>query len=615
VALLVAMEVSVVAAIVFGFIAGHVTPLTAAASVICGVGSGIYTLTTVGLSGEPTRKPRVLDWFIIVCFGLFTLRSFCWVLFVDGEDLSILSENNFSDMPLHLTFINYLARGPSFWPDNPIYSGLKLHYPIGTDLFNALLKMMGLNEILALIAVGLAASLITCVALYQWGKGFAVAGFLFSGGTAGFSFFSDLWDSFREFLHTGHFVFSICDYQFYEAWKNIALAMFVTQRGLLYAIPAGLFLLCSWRDRWLRNKTSALPLPIEAVFFSTLPLFNVHAFIWFSALLGYWLAVGPPGIRLHVAKLVGVSFIPATIFVALVTGLFCPGGSMAHVIHLQPGWLQADDGFVEFWFGNFGVLPLCTAALLLLLFWKIEFRRASPEGKRWHLAKLRFRFIKRDWRENEVRTAPAFTIPAIALFLLACIVMFAPWEWDNTKMMVWSYFVVLPFLWQYVVKPLPRLAGAALCILLFFSGFVSLWGGIDRSHTGWPIVNRQEMHDIRIAIRDLPVNETFAAYPDLNHPLLLSGCKLAEGFEGHLHSHGIDYRPRLRQLDALLSGRADWGQIADELHIRYLFWGGLEQEHYPQSLAPWRQQCPVIAHGAWGTIYDLKPQPTSVSSR
>ena len=130
------------------------------------------------------------------------------MLFIDGEDYSILSENNFSDMPLHLTFINYLARGPSFWPDNPIYSGLKLHYPIGTDLFNALLKMIGVNEIFSLTGVGLMASLITCVALYQWGKGFALAGFLFSGGTAGFSFFSDLWDSFREFLRPGHFAFA-----------------------------------------------------------------------------------------------------------------------------------------------------------------------------------------------------------------------------------------------------------------------------------------------------------------------------------------------------------------------------------------------------------------------
>ncbi len=241
VALLVAIGVSVAAAIVFGFIAGHLTPLMAAASLVCGAGGAVYAWAKLRLSDEPTRKPSMLDWFVIACFGLFALRAFGWLLFVDGEDYSILSENNFSDMPLHLTFINYLARGPSFWPDNPIYSGLKLHYPIGTDLFNALLKMIGVNEFFSLTVVGLVASLITCVALYQWGKGFALAGFLFSGGTAGFSFLGDLWDSFREFLHTGRFAFAICDYQFYEAWKNIALALFLTQRGLLYAIPAGLF--------------------------------------------------------------------------------------------------------------------------------------------------------------------------------------------------------------------------------------------------------------------------------------------------------------------------------------------------------------------------------------
>src|ERR1700745_1470290 len=115
--------VSVVAAIVFGFIAGHLTLLTAAAALICGAGNAIYILKRGPLSTEPTRA-TVLDWFVIVCFGLFALRAFGWLLFVDGEDYSILSENNFSDMPLHLTFINYLARGPSFWPENTTYSAL-----------------------------------------------------------------------------------------------------------------------------------------------------------------------------------------------------------------------------------------------------------------------------------------------------------------------------------------------------------------------------------------------------------------------------------------------------------------------------------------------------------
>src|SRR5438093_3978731 len=78
VALLVAMGVSVVAAIAFGFIAGHLTLLTATAALICGAGSAIYVLKKVRLSDEPARKPSVLDWFVIVCFGLFALRAFCW---------------------------------------------------------------------------------------------------------------------------------------------------------------------------------------------------------------------------------------------------------------------------------------------------------------------------------------------------------------------------------------------------------------------------------------------------------------------------------------------------------------------------------------------------------
>src|SRR5437763_16739703 len=160
VAVLVGMSVSAVAAIAFGFIAGHLTALLAAASLLCGTAGAIYSLTTLSFPAEPTEKPRALDWLAICCFSLFALRAFCWLSFVDDADLSILSENNFSDMPLHLTFINYLARGPTFWRESPIYRGLKLHYPIGSDLFSALLKLVGLNDIIALVWVGLGASLI-----------------------------------------------------------------------------------------------------------------------------------------------------------------------------------------------------------------------------------------------------------------------------------------------------------------------------------------------------------------------------------------------------------------------------------------------------------------------
>jgi hypothetical protein len=287
---------------------------------------------------------------------------------------------------------------------------------------------------------------------------------------------------------------------------------------------------------------------------------------------------------------------------------------MAHVIHFRAGWLQDDDGFFEFWFGNFGVLPLCVLALVFLTLWRIDCHRAILQGKWWYFWRYRCRLAKRDWLQDNVRMTVAFVIPAVGLFLLACFVMFAPWEWDNTKIMIWSYLALLPFLWRYILKPLPCLARTAICILLFFSGFASLCGGLDLSHTGWPIVNRQELSDIQHAVRNLPVAETFAAYPDLNHPLLLNGCKLVEGFQGHLHSHGIDYLPRLHQLDALMLGRSDWRKLADDLHVRYLFWGKREQEHYPQSLTPWRQESVVVAQGAWGTVFDLNTQSKKISA-
>src|SRR5205085_9917021 len=88
--------------------------------------------------------------------------------------------------------------------------------------------------------IGLLASLATFYAFYRWGGLFAVAGFLFNGGVVGF-----------EFLNN----FEFKDYQGQNtiAWKSIPLSMFVTQRGLLYAIPAGLLLLWNWRQKFYRS--------------------------------------------------------------------------------------------------------------------------------------------------------------------------------------------------------------------------------------------------------------------------------------------------------------------------------------------------------------------------
>jgi hypothetical protein len=188
--------------------------------------------------------------------------------------------------------------------------------------------------------------------------------------------------------------------------------------------------------------------------------------------------------------------------------------------------------------------------------------------------------------------------------------MFAPWAWDNTKIMIWSYLAILPFLHEMLLEPV-GFSGIVLrasnYAMLFFSGFISLLGGLDGSHTGYEIAKRSELEPVVFAVSHLSPDSTFAGYPTYNHPLLLAGCKMVEGYAGHLFSHGIAYEARDEQLTRMMLGAPDWRAIADSLHVRYLYWGSMEEDNYAKSTQPWKN-LPVAAAGDWGTIYDLGAQ-------
>lgn len=526
----------------------------------------------IAMKGFPAGAPLRgwAAWSVSVVFTLFALRAFCWLVFLRDGDIAFLSPNNLGDLSLHLTFIRNLASGVPFWPANPIFSACPLHYPFGVDLFNSLLSLAGANVLRGLVWVGLLGALATGVALWRWGGAFTMAGFLFNGGLAGFAIF-----------HTHHFA----DFQDALDWKSIPLALFVTQRGLLYALPAGLALLWSWRERFLRGQRG-LPFWIEALLYATMPLFHIHTFLFLSAMLGAWLLVpavsGRPAPRGAIVKLGCVAFLPATLLIAKLTG----GGRCGSAIHCTAGWIGKDLSFSQSVFENFGVLPVLVVALLGWL-WQ---RRGKPE----------------------TRELTAVALPAMALFGVACFVIFASWEWDNTKLLIWSYLAVLPAL-DAMLRTCSRPLRAMACCALFFSGAVSLAGGLDGSHTNYTLASREELDALSPALRPLPVTATFACLPTYNHPLLLLGRNVVAGYEGHLSSHGIDYLPRFHALEQLLKGEPDWPECARQLGADYLFWGKREQEKYGAG-DPWQGKLPLVAEGTWGAIYDLRAAPPLTTS-
>ena len=605
---LVAFCVATLTSIVFGYLCAGLLPATARLSLLVGALAGAWTWIALsgGLAGFwrqrgaeggfalDERQPvsGLVEWGVISMFILFALRAFCWLIFWKNGEVQFISTNNLGDLSLHLTYINYLANGAPFWPENPIYAGTGLHYPYGVDLFNALLNLGGVSVVRGLVWVGLLASAATAVTLRRWGGPFAMAAFLFTGGIAGFAIFTTMhWNG-------GNLQIEFDDYLDHYtnpdgsshpiAWKSIPLALFITQRGLLYAIPAGLTLLWSWRARFFRGQRG-LPFPVELLLYATMPLFHLHSFIFLSMLLGFWGAMAllasrwphflkglvrePKMLLREVAKLIAWAFVPATILVWLLTGF-----NSGSTIHWKAGWMQ-DEPFFLFWFRNFGFLPICVAALFVWLW----FRRSTEEA-----AELAM-----------------FAVPSVLFFLVTCFVMFAPWEWDNTKLMIWCFLTAVPALWA-MLRQLSWGFRAGVCVALFLSGFVSLLGGLDSSHQGYSLADRSELDSVAASIRGIPVTATFACFPVYNHPLLVLGHKVVAGYLGHLGSHGIDYKPRKAELDSLLNGEPGWEERARALKVDYLFWGTREQKEYANSSTPWRSSASQIAAGQWGALFDLR---------
>ncbi len=610
-----------ICALIFGWAGGGLGSKTAWLSLVLGAIAGVfaYLATTDSVSDaveadeneaddsapverRGARRYGPLFWTMAAIFALFAFRSFGWLLYNDNEQLMIQSPNNLGDLSLHIAYIRDFANGTPLWPKNPIFPHGALRYPAGVDLFNSLLLLVHVDLIKSLVWVGLLSSLATFYAFYRWGGLFSVAGFLFNGGIVGFQALGTL-------MREG--VFRFADYQGDKsiAWKSLPLSMFVTQRGLLYAIPAGLLLLWQWRCRFRKvDEPPPLPFWLELSLYATMPLFHVHTFLALSIVLAALFLCGNPSSRGQLVSLVAASLLPATALVCVVTGRFSAAGG---ILSWHPGWVLSDhdlgrSSFIAFWWINFGIL-----VPLLLDLYVVCGVRAWKD---------------RSGGNRRISEDIAFLFPAGVIILLTLLVSFAPWAWDNLKVMVWGYFILLPFLWREVVRVCPLPLRVALCVALFGSGFVSLFGGLAAGRPGHALANRGEVDTVGAVMRGdavaldapvepLPVEARFAAYPTYNHPLLLQGRNVVLGYPGHLWTAGFKYAEEEARLTNLMMGREGWQEDAKALGVRYIFWGRGEIDNYETkegtapSTKPWEQLLTPIYRGEWCAIYDLQQLP------
>ena len=552
---LVFVAVTTIAAAGLSALAGRLE--TRGAWIALAAGTIAAALTTRA-AHAPRQKITLADTILFVVFAVASLRAFLWVVYAQQNELKVLSPHNLGDMALHLNLILRWANGGAFWPDNPFLAGAGFAYHPGMDFWNAVLRVAGVPVYEGLRWTGLLGAAATAAALWRWGRGFALAAFLFAGGLGAVAVLQNGVDIMQAETE----------------WKNLFLTMLVTQRGLLYSLPAGLVLMTVWRARLAGVDGPRLPLLAQVALYAGMPFFNAPAFLFLSVLLAACFIAGwARGLRRPFLVVGLLSVIPATWLVSLVT----VGFTAPSAFRFAPGWMQGDGGW-WFWLWNFGIfLPLAVWLGVVI------FRRGGAD----------------------VATR-VFYVTSAGTLLFCFLFLLAPWPWDNTKLMIWGYLGLAPLLWEKLLARRAFWMQAVACFLLFASGAVALAVGLDARH-GYKIADRAELADLQVMLRRVPINARVACTPSFEHPVLLLGQPVVMGHDGHLFSQGLDYGPVLQKLETLMDGADGWRQAARDLRVQYLFWGRREQEKWPDSPQPWRDCAHRLSESPHGALYLITP--------
>ncbi len=540
-------------------------PAALVASVFAGMA---WRVQRPSADAPPAARPGIFGWVLIALGAVFVARTVLWLAWEANGQLYVGSPYNLGDFSLHLTHLRHLQGEVPFWPENPIAAGQSLTYPLGVTLWHLLLDGLGLPTVGAFALASLLGLGFGMAAAWRWGGAFGLAALLLNGGFAGLAV-----------LGTGEWT----DWQAALAWKNIPLSMLVTQRGLLYALPAGLWLMWRWNRCLVQGRREMNWLDVWI--YTTLPLFHLHTFLALSFFLFTWVLIGPQRKRTIGYGLAAVPV--ATVLAWLVTG----GGDNTGASGPAWGWFVGEgQGAPEALWTNFGPwLPLLPT-LAGWLAWRIWQRKHAepPAG---------------DITPNE---AAAWVWPGLALLVFSLFWKLQPWAWDNTKLMLWGWLATTPFVWRLWVAHWRPWARAAACGLLFAGGFVTLIGGLGTGlRGGYPVATLSDVAGATQARALLPTNAVVAATPTYNQPLLLAGQPVVLGYDGHLWSHGIPQEDKPQLLDRLLRGQPGWQEAARKLGVTHIYWGSLETRTYGALLLPWTDSAEVFYSSPAGILYRL----------
>jgi hypothetical protein len=559
------------------------------------------------------RELAVRSWALPAAIALIALAmGFLFARAVEVTPAAWLAHylNTWSDWSSHASYATAFAYGHNLPPQNPIYAGTPFRYPFGCDFASALLLAGGWDVPAALAWPSWAMTVLILSGLILWarrltggiGAGLIAVTLTLLGGGLGFWFFFG--DAARLGLLNAlaHIprTYDRFDPPVNIQWYNPILSWYLPQRSFVFgaAIVMAVLLLVtpplqstpmlqwratlqrigtSWR-RWSIKSESAAFL-VAGALAGTLPLFHVHALVALGMVALGWALLFP---RPAWAGFFGIMLLLAVPRLLLAV----PGDPGAPPEHQYPrlliGWMSGNDFPAWFWIKNTGLFwPLLLLALLSPL--------ALPARSRLLLA------------------------PFVVIFVAANIVKFQPWDWDNTKLLVFWYLgsatavgAVLVRLFQ---RHLARAAAAAVIWLsLIASGVLSLLPYLPPQGPSYVWFTREQVQLASEVRRLTPPRAVFVTGEEPNNPVAdLAGRSVLMSYPGWLWSYGINYTQREADLGRIYLGGVQALALLHRYHADYVVIGPDELTTWHANLDYFDSRFRVVIRSEHYQVYAVPP--------
>ena len=201
--------------------------------------------------------------FIAITLLVTSFLAYIWLtqaLAISGEGFKTGGGGMYGDSALHAAYTSRIETG-EFPPQNPLFAGRTLVYPIANDLLSAVLKIVGLNFNLAfslpqiLFLVGFLTLFYQIVRKFTSNFGFVITLLiLFLGWGVGFIYFFSEWQT----SGLGPWQFLTKDYtdnsQYNLYFRNILTGLILPERSFLPGLFLGLLMFWNFLEYFKRRN-------------------------------------------------------------------------------------------------------------------------------------------------------------------------------------------------------------------------------------------------------------------------------------------------------------------------------------------------------------------------